>query len=114
MSPFNQTLLVEDVPVGQVALKRHPRIVFDSEREIMKVVDNEHDDLDDGDDDNDSGIPQPKPTGHLESPQMLLLPPPSPPPNPPPPPPPTKSSAAASGKALNATPAPICCLLSVP
>ena len=50
--PSNQTLLVEDVPVGgiggQVALKRHPRIVFDSEREIMRVIEN-------GDDDNDDG-----------------------------------------------------------
>ena len=48
VSPFYQTLLVEDVPVGQVALKRHPRIVFDSERQIMKVVDN-------GDNDDDGG-----------------------------------------------------------
>ena len=88
MSPFNQTLLVEDVPVGQVALKRHPRIVFDSEREIMKVVDNEEED------DGDDGIPQLQITGRLESPQMLLLPPPSPPPNPSPPTPPAKPSAA--------------------
>ena len=50
--PSNQTLLVEDVPVGgiggQVALKRHPRIVFDSEREIMRVIENGADDDDDG------------------------------------------------------------------
>ena len=101
--PSNQTLLVEDVPVGgiggQVALKRHPRIVFDSEREIMRVIENGADDDDDGElgngnelilrlhfgniripgQDGDGDFLGAKRMGHLDSPpQMLLVPPPLP------------------------------------
>ena len=80
VSPFCHTLLIEDVPVGNVT--RRPRIVFDSERQIMKVEET-------GDDDEgDDGICPLRPgaaAGRFERPPTLLMPPLPPPPFPPPP-----------------------------
>ena len=97
VSPFSHTLLIEDVPVDNVAVERRPRIVFDSERQIMKVEEETGDDDDEAD-----GICSLRPAaaGHLERPPTLLMPPLIP--RPFPPPPPSARLPPAAGKELTA------------